>query len=200
MSEIRSTSADSLLDIGTGDGTRLARIIENFSGITTVAIEESPSMYSIAQQNLKNVRLINSEFVASGLPQNSFSHITALWNVLGHVENRQLFLKSVYQSLKTNGLFLLDVNNRYNIKEYGIRSAFNNLRNNFCSPAIANRYKLRCSDVEAEVFIYSKQELIRELKEAGFLIMKMLYVNYNNGHTEKFPIFGQLFCVARRPL
>lgn len=185
-----------LLDIGTGDGVRLARILKGVDGVEAVAVEQSGEMYRLAQKNIPNVKVINDDFAAIDISANHFTHVTALWNVIGHVKNRALFLESIYNILSHNGIFVFDVNNRYNIKAYGPVNVIKNFCIDLFHPDASGKYALQCKGVETEVFIYNEKLLRADLKLAGFSIKEIMYINYANGDREKFPIGGQILCVA----
>ena len=196
IEEISNSNDVTLLDVGTGDGVRLARIINSFNNIRAVAVEQSSTMVEIATRNLHGVRVLNADFASLTLAPASFSHITALWNVIGHVENRLSFLNAAKAALQSGGLLILDVNNRYNVNAYGLRNVAQNLYVTAKKSNTAGRYKLKFCDVETEVYIYSVGQLKADLKTAGFIVKNIIFVNYDNGQKEKCSLSGQIFCVA----
>ena len=195
---LSTASSPRLLDIGTGDGVRLARILKEVSGVEVIAIEQSSGMYHLATENIPDVTVINDDFTAVNIPQNYFTHITALWNVIGHVRNRSLFLELACNALSIGGLFICVVNNRYNIKTYGVI----NVLRNFCTDLIlgdaSGRYFLQYGGSTTNVFLYSEKLLRVDLNQAGFDIEEIIYINYANGTRERLPICGQILCVARK--
>jgi SAM-dependent methyltransferase len=185
-----------LLDIGTGDGVRLARILKEIGAAEVVAIEQSSGMHHLAQKNIPGVTILNQDFVEADIPKGYFTHVTALWNVIGHVKSRPIFIEAVYKSLSKGGVFIFDVNNRYNVRAYGVRNVAKNYGLDLIRGDASGRYSLQCGGVTTEVFIYSERLLRTDLMRAGFKIKDIIYVNYDTGIRENVPIFGQILCVA----
>jgi 2-polyprenyl-3-methyl-5-hydroxy-6-metoxy-1,4-benzoquinol methylase len=108
------------LDIGAGDGYRSMKIAEQLQPNLMVLLDNSSEILSKLppQENVETVL----ESVIDYTTDLKFDLITCLWNVLGHVGNFQdrknVFVK-VETLLSEQGVFIFDVNNRYNIAHYG---------------------------------------------------------------------------------
>jgi len=111
-----------LLDIGSGDGRRLAKIKTRAGLSEIVAVEPSAEMAGICEQKVGIP--VYQEFGENidQLDIGQFDVTTALWNILGHIpssRSRQQTLLNIRSKLKPGGKLILDVNNRHNALAYG---------------------------------------------------------------------------------
>ena len=135
------------------------------------------------------------------LDEQSVDIALCLWNVLGHVRNNKLpkAIENTYAALKDDGLLLLDVNNRYNIKQYGLRNIFKNIF--FDLWPFQNSkgdFPLKMNGIKSIVHIFTKKEIQRILSKAGFRNVDYIYINYENGRIEKSQFTGQLLIIAKK--
>lgn len=80
-------------------------------------------------ETIRNARTVRGDIAASA-PRVSgqFDLVTCLWNVLGHVHGaaqRCRALANLAWLLAPDGLLILDVNNRWNVRSYGWRAIRN---------------------------------------------------------------------------
>ncbi|HCY82960.1 MAG TPA: hypothetical protein DHV22_15880, partial [Xanthomarina gelatinilytica] len=124
------TVVDTYMDVGTGDGRRALKLIQNLDiKGTKVLVDDSKEMLALLE-DVYEVDLFNDN-VLNYKSATKFSLITCLWNVLGHfssIQARVDFFKLVETYLQPGGVFIYDVNNRYNISHYGYNSVAENLK------------------------------------------------------------------------
>jgi SAM-dependent methyltransferase len=115
----RALHAESLLDVGAGDGSRALEIAE-CAGISRVVLLEP----SAGMRSLRAVGVELWPFSIQQIPDtaSSFEIITCLWNVLGHVQGSEARLDALVRLrriLAPGGKLFLDVSHRYNASAYG---------------------------------------------------------------------------------
>ncbi|MFA6253713.1 MAG: methyltransferase domain-containing protein [Candidatus Paceibacterota bacterium] len=192
-----------IIDVGSGSGTRISRLVSFLQPKNLLCIDSSEEMirkclryelpaikYDISDKDLKK----HGEFDAA----------LCLWNVLGHVNStpaRKLALQYIYNNLNPDGRLIIDVNNRYNIKNYGLKNVVRNFL--FDKLGLANGdFDLKLADDQAiitRVHVFTENELVRLLKETGFKIIKIYFFNYQSGNEEKNSRSGQIAIIARKP-
>jgi SAM-dependent methyltransferase len=188
--------AGTLADLGTGDGVRLSRLTNGLE-VSITALEPAYQLYQHAKAALPGATVLNLSFEDFSSAE-KFDCILALWNVLGHVRDRSAFLKKVSHSLRDRGIFIFDVNNRYNIKNYGILKVIKNLSDDLSKRAERGVFKLRNGEIETSVYIYSLSDLRADLTEAGLVIKQLHFINYDTGRIGKSQFSGQIFAIAAR--
>lgn len=170
------------LDIGLGDGVRAKKISRLINATSLVGIDSSYKMCDLARMNGVNAHLVSLDDFE---PWHPFDTITCLWNVLGDVSDSIGGMKKIYGMLADGGKAFIDVNNRYNLSEYGL---FNVLRN-MISPT--RRY-FKMKDSNCHVHIFSPWEL--DVIEGS----RKIYVDYKTGEVRKLPFFGQILYVLEK--
>ncbi|MFZ4536845.1 class I SAM-dependent methyltransferase [Propionivibrio sp.] len=165
---LRSQLCTNILDVGTGDGKRLLNILQDVNYLSLSIIEPSTKLINIAQSNFPKSNFCNRDLKDCDFPKSSFSHVLSLWNVLGHVTNRHEFAAKIFQLLEPDGYFIFDVNNRYNIQNYGFISVARNYLKDILSKAEAGYFILRNSGNSTRVFIHSERDAIALMKMTGF--------------------------------
>lgn len=190
-----------LLDIGSGDGRRLKKIMESSGVATAVAVEPSDGMAALCERMVDvPVYRVTVEQLAQ-LDIDSFDAVTVLWNVFGHLPNsetRKLALQNIAKKMAPGGRLFLDVNNRHNAAAYGwgrvIRRivvdtlAFDERRGDA-------RYEWKIGDktFPASGHLFTPKEMDDLLVSAGFVIKERIAVNYSSGKCSSSPFAGQLF-------
>lgn len=187
-----------LLDVGTGDGTRLFNILHDVRYLSLNIVEPSEKLISMARSFFPKANFYNRNLQECDLSENSFSHVLALWNVLGHVSNRLEFVAKILQLLEPSGYFIFDVNNRYNIKQYGLISVARNFVKDLFNKADSGYFILRTGENSTKVFIHSKRDVMALMKIIGFEVTKIYYVDYENGCFKYSQFSGQMLIVARK--
>ena len=125
----------SIIDFGSGDGVRINNIVKN---ITTklCLVENSYNMIAkIKEQYPDQVLISNQDFSNANFQTNGkYDIATCLWNVLGHLGNKDQVLsglKNISKSIKQTGVVILDVNNRHNISQYKWKAVRNIIKDFF---------------------------------------------------------------------
>lgn len=200
------SSSDRVLDIGAGDGRRLARIIKEINIKKPVAIEPSTEMAKICKKNLDiDVHQVFAENTDQ-LDIGTFNIVIALWNVFGHVQSseaRLKALKNIYKKLNNDGKFILDVNNRHNSSSYGFVNVLKRRVVDFFNfdekrGDAAYDWKIKDQTFKSSGHLFTPNEIESLLKEANFKIVKCLTVNYETGKTSESKFKGQLFYVLEK--
>ena len=193
-----------LLDIGTGDGLRLFNIISKLDSPpnTLVCLEPALKLFNMAKFNLDQLDSIDfyNCDLESFSHERKFSHIIALWNVVGHVGDPLKFFQKTFDLLSPGGFFIFDVNNRFNIAQYGLKNVIINLLKEFRNSSDKGIFNLNSKiSEELKVYLSSPFEVQRKLKSIGFDVVETLYVNYVNGLRVDSFINGQALFICKRP-
>jgi SAM-dependent methyltransferase len=139
-------NGECLWEVGSGAGTVGSYLIEQ--GFSCIGVEPSSNGASIsASRGLLSIR---SSLEALQLPSESLGQI-GMFDVLEHVERRQLFLREINRLLKPGGNLYVTV------------PALNML---WSEADRRNRHFLR----------YSRRSIIRELDSAGFTVLSAHYI------------------------
>jgi SAM-dependent methyltransferase len=182
------------LDVGCGDGHRTKILTNRIEPHGTDLIDPSMRMVEKASAVFNHVELCSIEnYVAPYC----YNLITALWNVLGHVEDREKSLSNIRSLLDPrDGLFIFDVNNRYNLG-YGFWNvAKNMLRDLFRLKS--GWFSFNFKGEEFPTYLYSPREIKGLLKKAGLEVVKSYGVDYETGEIHKSLFRGQMVFVTRR--
>jgi len=197
------------LDVGCGDGRRLAKIRSDAGVADVVAVEPSAEMARICHERTGiEVHRAVAEDLAS-LDMGTFDRITALWNIFGHIGGSALritALRAMRAKLRPGGLIMLDVNNRHNASAYG--------RMRVCWRRVIDAIAFRESRGDAtydwkigdQVFqgsghLFTPGEMAGLFAQAGLVIQERCSVHYATGVVSPSPFAGQLAFVlsAREP-
>ncbi|WP_190122989.1 class I SAM-dependent methyltransferase [Streptomyces inusitatus] len=178
-----------LLDVGTGTGERLQRIISAIHPDRVAAIDESPDMAALAQRNCPSAQVLAIPLSAPELPgelSDRFDLVTCLSNVLGHIPKAQLIpaLKQVRSLMKPDGVFIFDVNNRYNAATYGPLSVIRNMARDRVLPGggdFTAAYRNGDEVLQTPVHLFSPSEVARMLRESGLKAAKIGFRDYVTG-------------------
>jgi SAM-dependent methyltransferase len=174
------------LDIACGDGIRSLRIIKNIKPSKSVLLDESPEM--LKHVNMDNDRdsilLVNQDFL--NFESNiRFDLITCLWNVFGHLPSRSeksKFVEKMFSLCEKNGKVYLDINNRYNIRHYGVKNFLKTVFKDAIHLKNRGKFKLKLpNNVMSSVYIHTPWELDKMINSAGFSIDEKAYFDYESG-------------------
>jgi 2-polyprenyl-3-methyl-5-hydroxy-6-metoxy-1,4-benzoquinol methylase len=197
-------SANSLLDIGAGDGVRAQRIAQARGLETLVLLEPSKSMAAFCHERTATVVWAMR---AEHLPESDhrFDVITCLWNVLGHIPDdasRVTSLRRMRSLLTNSGRIFLDVNNRYNARAYGWAKTFARICYDCLKPSAANgdvTFDWRVNDtvINAHGHVFNPKEIARLISDSGLKVERRLVVDYETGQLRRLAIAGQLLFQLR---
>jgi SAM-dependent methyltransferase len=178
-----------LLDIGTGTGERLQRVVSEVRPHRVAAIDESPEMAALARGNCPSAQVLAMPLAAPGLPaalSAKFDLVTCLSNVLGHIPRAQLVpgLQQIRSLLKPGAAFVFDVNNRYNAVAYGRLSAARNVARDLLVPSggdFTAAYRHGDEVLHTPVHLFSPSEVARFLRKSGFEVASLSFRDYVTG-------------------
>jgi len=192
-----------IIDVGSGSGTRIKKLSGKLQPKKLLCVDSSDEMVKKCQKDQLSVIKYD---ISSGQVEchDKFDFVSCLWNVLGHVdssEGRTLAIKYMFDSLKPGGRLIIDVNNRYNIKNYGLRSVLRNIYSDKFGLSKGD-FDLKLSgnsSMITKVHVFTKKEIIRLLEKIGFKIEEVKYFNYSTGEEEKNSWSGQITIIAQKP-
>ena len=196
-------SASRWLDIGSGDGRRLAKIKARSGLKDVVAVEPSAEMARICEAGAAVP--VYQEFGENidRLDIGQFDVATALWNIFGHIPDRAARLKTlvnIRQKLKPRGRLIVDVNNRHNALAYGrwnvlLRRLVDavDFRESRGDAHYAWRIGEQTFNASGHLFVPAEIEAL--FNEAGFEVCKRFSVNYASGEVSTSRFRGQLFYI-----
>lgn len=188
LAAAKKNHVEEWLDIGTGNGKRLNSLMKKINLEKVVCLEPSLYMFQEASQSLnKNCTLINKSLSQySSESDSQFSLVTALWNVIGHSEDPIEFLQDAYRHLNDNGVLLIDANNRYNIKQYGLFSVARNIISDFLGLGSKGVFTLKATnlDIFTRVYIANPHEIHEACKKLNDAHYEVKYINYATGANE----------------
>jgi len=194
-----SKSPQSIIDVGSGDGIR-GKEIANLLGIDAITlVENSKCMFNLSKK-IHGATLINKDISSNDFKlENKYDVVTCLWNVIGHIPNfkRKRALENLASLVKDNGVIFLDVNNRYNISQYGIKSSVINIIKDLLNKKSSNgdfilTINIPKREIQTVVHIFSPKEIENLISSAGLNVEKRLIINYKSGEIKKYVWNGQL--------
>lgn len=191
-------SPKSYLDVGCGDGERSLLIFKNVGAKTAVFIDDSEEM--INKNKTSDIVNVIKSSVLDFNSDRRFDLITCLWNVLGHIEkfeDREKALFIMKNHLTEKGKIILDVNNRYNVKNYG----FVNILKNYWKDLLkkdSGWFEFNYENYKSKVYIHNLKEIKELVINSGLIIEKMLFVNYKTGELMKNSYAGQIVAILKR--
>jgi len=201
VSAAQGCEINNWLDIGTGNGKRLCGLMKEISADEVVCLEPSTYMFHEASQNLdKKCTLINKNLAEySSDTVSRFSFVTALWNVIGHSEDSIDFLRGAYARLDSEGVLLIDANNRYNIRQYGLLPVIRNIILDYLGLSSNGIFKLRTNDENAFTYVYisSPHELHKACRALEMADFEIKFVDYMTGNPAGF-LTGQMVATISR--
>jgi len=171
-----------IIDVGTGDGCRITKLFGGKAQISV--IEESGQMCNILQKNefLENVLEGRAEEIDIGALEGKFDLVTLQWNVLGHVESHLELLTVCHKLLKSGGYLIFDVNNPFNIKQYGVFSFIRNFIYFYLYPRNTRRFMpLELNGVSTNVSFSCHRYYVKILELLGFVDIRSTYFDYGTG-------------------
>lgn len=202
IENMSQTQLNNYLDIGTGDGRRALKLKEKFNiSNSTVLIDDSKEMLSHIK-NLASIKIVN-ESIFNYKSDIKFSLITCLWNVLGHFPSKDLrieFFKIIENLLEPGGIFIYDVNNRFNIEYYGNKNVEKNLKKDYLKEEKAGWFELTEGLNKTQVYIHSPFDIDIYLKQTNLVLDDVVYLDYKTGELKDTFFEGQLIYKIHKPV
>jgi len=180
-------SVRSLLDIGSGDGSR-ARRIAGAADLTL--LEPSPAMGDGLRLRAEELSQVEGPFDA----------ITCLWNVLGHVfpaSARVEVLRQCGRLMGPQGRLFIDLNHRYNVAHYGLLRTIPRLLKDLVHPSETNGdVVVRWNVCSTMGHVFTHREFVSMCEAVGLRIEKRFVVDYETGQVRGLSCLGNLLYVA----
>ncbi len=199
--------AHSLLDAGSGDGTRAARIATACAIQRLVLVEPSAGMRGLAVSAGAETWDIRAEDL--GKVEDQFDIITCLWNVLGHIDSsarRAGVLGHFARLLRPGGMLFMDFNHRYNASEYGslptlLRFMKDTLQPDERNGDVTAKWLINGETWATKGHVFTEKEVRRLINSAGLRIRQRLVIDYSTGHIRQRPYQGNLlYCVVKEDI
>jgi SAM-dependent methyltransferase len=192
-----ATGADSLLDVGAGDGSRISRIASSIKPREIVLVEPSKAM--LARCNLR-AELMNCRIAEIPETEKKFDAITCLWNVLGHLrgaDERRASLERLKSLLGPSGSIFLDVNHRYNAAAYGWLKTSLRILHDLLAPSETNgdivvQWKAGTEEIAILGHAFTLRELRQLFAQTGLVIHRLWIIDYATGAVRHSRFLGQL--------
>jgi SAM-dependent methyltransferase len=192
----------SLLDVGSGDGARARRIAHTRGIAELVLLEPSRAMQGngLADATLWTMRAEELHSV-----QAEFDVITCLWNVLGHIfpsVSRIDVLRQFARLVSPQGKIFVDLNHRYNARQYGtVRTALRFLRDRLSwdeeNGDVVVAWDLEATRCTTLVHVFTDREFRTLALCAGLRIENTFAVDYATGELRRRNWEGNLLYVLR---
>lgn len=191
----------SIIDIGAGDGTRLQKILATMDGsVGAVAVDDSDGMVALLQK-IPNLKVLKADIASPEFRHiGKYEIVLCLWNVIGHVtteKERMVALKHMTDLLEDDGIIFLDVNNRYNVVQYGLGSVLMNIMKDIFSRGRRNgdfalTMKVGGKKIGTVVHLFSPIEIEKLINAAGLKVVQRWIINYETGRRVDNVWSGQL--------
>lgn len=191
--------AKTIVDVGAGDGKRGKRIA-NLLGVKNLTLIDSSDGMVALSQSIPNATVVKADISSLEFSLGEkYNVVLCLWNVLGHVPgvDRQVAFNNLTTLVDDGGVIFLDVNNRYNISQYGMKAVVRNICKDLFFPKESNgdfdlSFSTKVGILETCVHIFSPREVENLIKSAGLRILKRQVVDYRTGEIRKSIFGGQL--------
>lgn len=188
--KIEEDRPKTLLDVGSGDGKRLARILEKCTFQKITSIEPSKQMCKKIRELKLPVDLHNTT-LEKFKTNEKYDLILCLWNVIGHIDDIDQFLNQLSHLLKDNGAVILDFNNKLNLKQYGLKNFLLNLLANLHIGSSSRKKGIFQLSESSYVKLWTYFEF-EKIAKKYFNCRDYKSIDYNSGKIEKYYFRGQL--------
>jgi len=200
-----SNKAKTMLDFGSGDGVRGARVAKSLNIKSLYQVDISPEMVNRCQELdvAERVYLSDTNKWVEEIPAVDIA--VCLWNVLGHVpsqDERIAKLHDIRNSLKPGGYLCIDVNNRHN-KSYGLIQAYARKILDTIWPDVRRgdvsfSWKIGDKAYPATGHFFTPEEIKSLVVDAGFSIKRIVAVDYTTGDVSDNLMDGQIFIIVEK--
>lgn len=201
-----SPHAKSLLDVGSGDGLRAARLASAHTFSRLVLSDPSAEMAARCRlQPATDVWPVAAEDLPDTMER--FDIITCLWNVLGLIANAEKRVKALQKMaalLSAQGQIFLDVNNRYNARAYGWLPTFGRALYDLCDSSETNgdvsfSWQIGERLIRSRGHVFRPGEMRGLIESAGLKVNQRYIVDYQTGEPRRFIFEGQLVYELIKP-
>ena len=204
-----------------GCGTCGHTIIFSKLGYQIDAVDKSKKMLNIAKKkietnNIKNINLILSDIYQLNISKR-YDVILLLFNVVGYLDNIELFLKLIKKNLKKGSLLIFDFWNKSAVKKNGPKKSIKFFEKNFLqiekksfgkiingkdsidikieTSFIKKRNKVSASKERHLIKYYDLKELQDSLKSEGYEPLK--FEDFNIPERKPDDVSWNVFCVSK---
>lgn len=192
-------SVKSIVDVGAGNGKRGRRIADLLNIKEVTLVDNSDRMVKLAKE-ISSVEVVNKDISALDFKlDKQYDLVLFLWNVMGHVrqEGRIIAVNNLANLLHDKGSMFVDVNNRYNVSQYGFLAVVKNLFRDLFLQRVENgnfilKVKTRGGEIETVVHIFNPFEIEKLFRLANLKVEKRKVINYKNGNECRTIFGGQL--------
>ena len=101
--------------------------------------------------------------------------------------------------MQPGGVFIYDVNNRYNIAHYGFESVSKNITNDRFDDDNKGWFDLATGANKTKVYIHSPFDIEHYLKPTNLILEETVYIDYSTGVKKSNFFEGQLVYKLRKP-
>ncbi len=187
----------SLLDIGSGDGSRARRIARS-SGIFELTLVEPAVAMQCGATDIRTLRAEDLQMIEA-----RFDVMLCLWNVLGHVfpaAARIEVLGQFARLLAPHGKAFVDVAHRYNARHYGVApTAARFIHDLFTwndeSGDVAVSWDSGGEQTTTKGHVFTHREIASMCHSAGLNIEMKFVLDYATGQQRRWDFEGHLLYV-----
>lgn len=187
--EARKRDVAEWLDVGTGDGGRAVKTARRL-GVTVDLLEPSDLMPD-SFPDCAEVRQLFRRRLEDFPFDRCYHAVTLFWSVLGYIRDWRHELRRIFLSLPPGGFVCFDVNNFWNVREYGLWEV---LRNTLHNPLrIRKEFEAKNLGQGVNVGLFSPILLVYLKLRFGGRNVHFEFLDYQSG--EPASLFsGQIFC------
>ena len=189
---VASAAGPRWLDAGAGDAKRTLALNTIVKKELTV-VEPSLLLEPSFELDHPAVEVIRDSFEEIET-ETSFDLVSALWNVVGHVDSLPEFFGKVWDILAQDGVFLFDVNSPLNFRKFGLSAVSRNL---LSSKAQTLSFNWNPTVPHSRVNFYRTSLIARHLSTAGF-ISTVKFIDYASGKPAFSGFTGSAIFTARK--
>lgn len=188
--EWMSSGVTSMLDVGSGDGSRAVGLAEMLGATRLVLSDPAPRMLEQCRRHsASDVWACGAEDLPEG--PDTFDVITCLWNVLAEVDgtpNRVRALSRMRTLLSPRGRIVLDVHNRYNIATAGALPVARRLLRDVVRRSEANgtidfSWDVAGQRIPSRGYLFTPREMSALVQSAELRAIRHAFIDYETGAT-----------------
>ena len=197
--------AASLLDAGAGDGVR-GMALARQAAISRVVLCDASAEMAARCAALNPAAVWHCTVESIPEVPDRFDVICCLWNVLGHIDEREGRLRALRRLrdlLARDGVLFLDVNNRHNARTYGWARVLGRIVVDMIAPDERRgdarfEWRIGSATYPARGHLFVPAEVTRLLEQAGLAVRARAAIDYATGARSSSTLLGQLvFMVGR---
>lgn len=194
VKEATARGVGSWLDVGSGDGERVIRLADRL-GIMADVLEPSDLLPPNIHER-SGVGRVHRSSIQRFRYEKSYDAISLMWSVLGYLDDWQTEIRRAYNALAPGGILVLDVNNFWNMREYGPCAVTHNL---LSSPfSLTRSFTATNLGPNFRVNLFSPLVVVYLKRCFGHERISYQFLDYASGNQASF-LTGQLLVSIERP-